>query len=162
MLFRIHGYFLFFQGEFHGDFHPGNIFFDGENFLFIDNANVEKVPVAFSRGLLDFMVCLGKKDYTNAARAIEALSVKTLPSPEKFRRKFDELYAEFGQRRIGEQSLTTQMMKTIRMAVEEGLQFPEGSFPVIKSLMYLDGMALACAPDKFLLDDVAQYAADFR
>jgi ubiquinone biosynthesis protein len=54
------------------------------------------------------------------------------------------------------------MMKTIRMAVEEGLQFPEGSFPVIKSLMYLDGMALACAPDKFLLDDVAQYAADFR
>jgi ubiquinone biosynthesis protein len=88
--------------------------------------------------------------------------VKTLPSPEKFRRKFDELYAEFGQRRIGEQSLTTQMMKTIRMAVEEGLQFPEGSFPVIKSLMYLDGMALACAPDKFLLDDVAQYAADFR
>jgi ubiquinone biosynthesis protein len=162
MLFRIHGYFLFFQGEFHGDFHPGNIFFDGENFLFIDNANVEKVPVVFSRGLLDFMVCLGKKDCTNAARAIEALSVKTLPSPEKFRHKFDELYAEFGQRPIGEQSLTTQMMKTIRMAVEEGLQFPEGSFPVIKSLMYLDGMALACAPDKFLLDDVAQYAADFR
>lgn len=162
MLFRIHGYFLFFQGEFHGDFHPGNIFFNGQYFHFIDNANVEKVPVAFSRGLLDFMVCLGKKDYANAASAIEALSVKTLPDPEKFRHKFQELYAAFGQRPIGEQSLTTQMMKTIRMAVEEGLQFPEGAFPVIKSLMYLDGMALACAPEKFLLDDVADYAADFR
>jgi ubiquinone biosynthesis protein len=55
-----------------------------------------------------------------------------------------------------------QMMNTIRMAVEEGLQFPEGAFPIIKSLMYLDGMAISCAPDKFLLEDVATYAKDFR
>jgi ubiquinone biosynthesis protein len=62
---------------------------------------------------------------------------------------------------VGEESLTMQMMNTIRMAVEEGLQFPEGAFPIIKSLMYLDGMAIACAPEKFLLEDVATYAKDF-
>jgi hypothetical protein len=28
--------------------------------------------------------------------------------------------------------------------------------------MYLDGMAISCAPDKFLLEDVATYAKDFR
>jgi ubiquinone biosynthesis protein len=162
LLFRIHGYFLFYQGKFHGDFHPGNVFYDGQKFWFIDNANVETVPTEFSRGLLDFMVALGEKRYDDAARAIEALSVKPLPKPEAFRRKFAELYAGFGNKPVGEESLTMQMMNTIRMAVEEGLQFPEGAFPIIKSLMYLDGMAISCAPDKFLLEDVATYAKDFR
>jgi ubiquinone biosynthesis protein len=138
------------------------VFYDGQKFWFIDNANVETVPTEFSRGLLDFMVALGEKRYDDAARAIEALSVKPLPKPEVFRRKFAELYAGFGNKPVGEESLTMQMMNTIRMAVEEGLQFPEGAFPIIKSLMYLDGMAISCAPDKFLLEDVATYAKDFR
>lgn len=49
-----------------------------------------------------------------------------------------------------------QMMKTIRMAVEEGLQFPEAPFPVLKSLMYLDRMTLACAPEPVLFGDIAE------
>jgi ubiquinone biosynthesis protein len=161
LLFRIHGYYLFFQGKFHGDFHPGNVFYDGEKFWFIDNANVETVPQEFSRGLLRFMVALGEKRYDDAARAIESLGVKPLQNPAGFRDAFAQLYANFGNKPVGEESLTMQMMQTIRMAVEKGLQFPEGAFPIIKSLMYLDGMAISCAPDKFLLEDVAKYAADF-
>ena len=162
LLFRIHGYYLFFQGKFHGDFHPGNVFFDGDKFWFIDNANVESVPPAFSRGLLRFMVALGEKRYSDAALAIEALGVEPLPNPTEFRQAFARLYEGFGNKPVGEESLTMQMMQTIRMAVEKGLRFPEGAFPIIKSLMYLDGMAISCAPDKFLLEDVAAYAGDFE
>ena len=54
------------------------------------------------------------------------------------------------------------MMKTIRMAVESGMEFPKGVFPVIKCLMYLDGMALRCAPEKLLLDDAVTFSGDFR
>ena len=162
LLFRIHGYYLFFEGKFHGDFHPGNVFYDGEKFWFIDNANVETVPREFSRGLLSFMVALGEKRYNDAALAIEALGVKPLDNPQEFRQAFAKLYENFGHKPVGEESLTTQMMQTIRMAVEKGLQFPEGAFPIIKSLMYLDGMAISCAPDRFLLEDVATYASDFQ
>ncbi|BCX49397.1 hypothetical protein HAHE_33050 [Haloferula helveola] len=161
-LFRIHGYYLFHLGEFHGDFHPGNIHFAGGSFWFIDNANVEKVDRAFSGGLLAFMEDLGKGDYRKAAESIAALAIEPLEDPAEFERKFAELYRDFGGRPIGEQSLTLQMMRTIRMAVECGMEFPKGAFPVIKSLMYLDGMALACAPEKQLLDDVAKFAGDFR
>jgi ubiquinone biosynthesis protein len=161
LLFRIHGYFLFHRGRFHGDFHPGNLHYDGTDFWFIDNANVESADTRFTRGLLRFMVCLGTGDHLAAAVAIESLAVAPLPDPGPFRKRFAHLYAGFGGRPIGEQSLTTQMMRTIRMAVESGLEFPDGAFPVIKSLMYLDGMALACAPDKALLDDVAAFAGDF-
>lgn len=161
-LFRIHGYFLFHRGEFHGDFHPGNIHHDGERFWFIDNANVEKVDRAFSRGLLRFMEDLGRGDFRQAARSIEALAVEPLADAEVFERCFARLYRDFGGRPIGEQSLTRQMMRTVRMAVESGMEFPNGAFPVIKSLMYLDGMALSCAPEKVLLDDVVEFAGDFR
>jgi ubiquinone biosynthesis protein len=162
LLFRIHGYFLFHRGRFHGDFHPGNLHHDGTDFWFIDNANVERVDVRFSRGLLAFMCRLGEGDAAGAARAIEALALSPLADPGPFRKRFADLYAGFGGRPVGEQSLTTQMMRTIRMAVESGLEFPRGAFPVIKSLMYLDGMALACAPDQVLLDDVVKFAGDFE
>lgn len=162
LLFRIHGYFLFYRGRFHGDFHPGNLHHDGTDFWFIDNANVERVDVRFSRGLLAFMCRLGEGDAAGAARAIEALALSPLPDPGPFRKRFADLYAAFGGRPVGKQSLTRQMMRTVRMAVESGLEFPPGAFPVIKSLMYLDGMALSCAPEKVLLDDVVKFAGDFE
>jgi ubiquinone biosynthesis protein len=160
-LFRLHGYFLFHLGEFHGDFHPGNIHHDGERFWFIDNANVEKVDRRFSQGLLSFMVHLGQGDHRAAASALQSLALEPLRDPSEFERRFAGLYRDFGGRPIGEQSLTRQMMRTIRMAVECGMTFPKGAFPVIKSLMYLDGMALECAPERVLLDDVARFAGDF-
>jgi|GEM_PF-5104111 len=88
--------------------------------------------------------------------------VEPLADAEVFERCFARLYRDFGGRPIGEQSLTRQMMRTVRMAVESGMEFPNGAFPVIKSLMYLDGMALSCAPEKVLLDDVVEFAGDFR
>ena len=161
MLFRIHGYFLFFRGEFHGDFHPGNLFHDGERFWFIDNANVERVDPRFSRGLLAFLCRLGADDAAGAARELEALSLSPLPDPEVFRKRLADLHRGFNDLPVGAQSLTTRMMRTIRLAVESGLEFPPGAFPVIKSLMYLDGMALSCAPEKPLLKDVMKFAGDF-
>jgi ubiquinone biosynthesis protein len=161
LLFRIHGYFLFHRGEFHGDLHPGNLLHDGERFWFVDNANVERVDRRFTRGLLNFLRRLGEGDADAAARALEALSERPLPDPGVFRKRFAVLYGGFGGRPVGEQSLTTQMMRTVRMAVESGLEFPPGAFPVIKSLMYLDGMALACAPEMRLLEDVVKFADDF-
>lgn len=161
-LFRIHGYYLFHLGEFHGDFHPGNIHHDGDKFWFIDNANVEKVDREFTSGLLRFMEHLGRQNNEEAAEAIASLALEPLPNPEVFKTGFNLLYNEFGGRPIGEQSLTNQMMKTVRLAVESGMEFPHGAFPVIKSLMYLDGMALSCSPDKVLLDDVVEFADDFR
>lgn len=160
LLFRLHGWFLFFRGSFHGDLHPGNLMFRDGRFWWIDNANVEEVSTGFGRGLLEFMVCLGREDYRRAGEAIARLSVVPLPDHDLFIKRFEGIYADFGGRPIGEQSLTTQMMRTVRMAVESGLEFPAGAFPVIKSLMYLDGIAVQCAPEKTLLDDVARFASE--
>ena len=40
------------------------------------------------------------------------------------------------------------------MAVNHGFEFERGMYPIIKSFMYLDGMALRCRPDTDLMKDI--------
>jgi ubiquinone biosynthesis protein len=162
-LFRIHGFFLFAQGEFHGDLHPGNVIWRDGHFWFLDNANVETVPGPFARGLLSMLVFLGQCNYKAAASQLTELSI--VPMEARPRRSFisgfNALYRDFSRRSVAERSLTRQMMETVKLAVRHGIRFPAGAFPLIKSLMYLDGMVLRCNPGAVLLRDVARFADDF-
>ena len=163
-LFRIHGYFLFARGEFHGDIHPGNIIWREDGIWFLDNANIERIAPEFSLGILEMLLALAGDDFEGAARQLESLSTRPLPEDARHRleQNFVRLYSGFGGKTVSEVSLTNQMMQTVRMAVEAGMTFPKGAFPLIKSLMYLDGMVVESAPDAILLRDVARFADDFR
>ena len=162
-LFRIHGYYLFVRGEFHGDLHPGNVIWHNGRFWFLDNANIETVPPAFGRGIFDMLVLLGQGDLARAADHLAAMSLKPLAARPlaEFRREFTALYQDFAGRTVADASLTQQMMRTVKLAVHSGVTFPRGAFPFIKSLMYLDGMVLRAAPHARLLRDVARFAGDF-
>lgn len=162
-LFRIHGYYLFVRGEFHGDLHPGNVIWHEGQFWFLDNANIEKVPPEFGRGIFRMLVLLGGGDLRRAADELAALSMNPLPAARlaEFHSKFAALYRDFAGKTVSETSLTNQMMETVKMAVHCGITFPRGAFPFIKSLMYLDGMVLRAAPQARLLRDVARFADDF-
>lgn len=163
-LFRIHGYYLFVRGEFHGDLHPGNVILHEGRFWFLDNANIETVPRDFAAGLFRMMVLLGQGDLARAADALAGVSLQSLSASRHaaFRSSFISLYQDFTNRPTGEISLTRQMMHTIRMAVNCGMTFPRGAFPLIKSLMYLDGMVIKAAPQAKLLRDVAKFEGDFE
>ena len=162
-LFRIQGFFLFVQGEFHGDLHPGNVIWRDNRFWFLDNANVETVPQTFARGLLQMLVCLGQEDIEAAGNQLAELSTTPLPNSarKEFIAGFNQLYRGFCGQTVAEKSLTRQMMETVNLAVRHGIEFPLGAFPLIKSLMYLDGMVLRCNPRAVLLRDVAKFADDF-
>jgi len=40
--------------------------------------------------------------------------------------------------------------------------FERGMFPIIKSLMYLDGMVLSCKPDAVLMKDMRAFIDETR
>ena len=61
-----------------------------------------------------------------------------------------------------EASLTKKMMETIKLAVNSGMSFDEGMFPIIRSLMYMDGMVLKCNPDALLLKDMRPFIDGFK
>jgi ubiquinone biosynthesis protein len=72
------------------------------------------------------------------------------------------LYADFKNTTVAQVSLTKKMMQTIRLGVLSGMQFEEGMFDIIKSLMYLDGMVLRVNPQAVLLKDMRRFIDDFR
>jgi ubiquinone biosynthesis protein len=163
-LFRIHGFYLFLIGQFHGDLHPANIFLSEGKIVFLDNSNIEKVPPKFGHGILRLLKHLSHGEYDDVAQTLRDISLQPISDErfEKFREKINKLYKNFDQKTVSEISLTQKMMETVKTSIYAGMEFENGMFGVIKSLMYLDGMVIKCNPDAILLNDVKRFMGDFE
>ncbi len=162
--FHIHGFYMFVVGTFHGDIHPGNIMYDGKHFYFLDTGYIGSVTDKIRLNLLKFFEYLSDYDYPQCAYYLHAMSKQQL-SAEKYKvftKKFIELYSDFKDKTVSEISLTKKMMQTIKLGVLSGMEFEEGIFDIIKSLMYMDGMVLACNPQAILLKDMKKFVAEFQ
>ena len=165
-LFRIHGAYLFGIGTFHGDLHPGNCIIDDDGmFVFIDNGAICHAPPHVSSALFRFFEHLSNSNLNGAFEALLGLSEDTLDEKKKeeYMAKMYDIYHDFEMRSVGEQSLTQIMMKTVRCAVEDaGAVFGEEAFPIIRALMYLDGLVIRTHPDVKLIRSMSPYLEEFR
>ena len=163
-LFRIHGAFMFGLGVFHGDLHPGNAMMDKDkNFIFIDTGAICEAPNHVRKALFGFFYYLAKGELKNAFDAMLTMADVT-PSGdtlETYYNSMNELYDGFVGTSVSEVSLTEQMMKTVRAAVLAGCSFGEDAFPIIRSLMYMDGMVLKGHPDVDLISSMGPYLDEF-
>ncbi len=146
-LFRIHGAFMFGVGTFHGDLHPGHCILDKQgNFVFIDNGAICEAPRKVSNSLFNFFYHLSSNDKDLAFESLISLAERRPRSVkvEEFKKDMHEIYRDFENLSVGQQSLTEVMMKTVRSAVENaGADYGEEGFPIIRSLMYMDGLVLS-------------------
>lgn len=156
-LFRIHGFFIFYHGEFHGDLHPGNIILSNdEKLYFIDTGAISISSGIIRSHLLMMFSYLTNYDYERAALTLHNMSLVTLSDKKLnvFQREFCKLYKDFKDKKICDLSLTKQMMESIKLAIHCGMSFDQSMFPIIKSLSYLDGMVLRCHPQANLMKDM--------
>ena len=158
-LFRIHGFYMFGEGIFHGDLHPGNVMLNGDTFYFVDCGAIGRVSDKMRRGLFQFMKSLSFYDFPACATALHSMSDRRLTDKryQIFLAKFLDLYKDFPGKTVAQVSLTEQMMHTIKLGVHHGMIFEKGMFPIIKSLMYMDGMVLQCNPDAILMEDMREF-----
>lgn len=155
-LFRLHGFFMFGIGRFHGDLHPGNLIVHDEKYYFVDCGALGSVSENLRVGLFNFMKHLSYNDFDRCAEALHQMSETRLTKEkfEKYRIKMNKLYEDFPGKTVSQVSLTRQMMETIKLGVHHGMDFEKGIFPIIKSLMYLDGMVIRCNPDAIMMEDM--------
>ena len=73
-----------------------------------------------------------------------------------------ELYDGFVGTSVSEVSLTQQMMKTVKAAVLAGCSFGDEAFPIIRALMYLDGLVIRTHPEVLLIKSMGPYLDEFR
>ncbi len=161
-LFRIHGYFMFCIGTFHGDLHPGNVILADGKICFVDTGYIGYVGDKIRRGLFDFFSALSVFDYARSAAGLNRMSEEELSGTAyaDFEKKFLELYADFTGTTVAQMSLTKKMMQTIKLGVLCGMRFEKGIFAIIRSLMYMDGMVLRCQPDAVLMRDLRPFIAE--
>ena len=165
-LFRIHGAFLFGMGTFHGDLHPGNCLINAQGqFVFIDNGAICHAPRKVNLALFNFFDHLAKGERQSAFESLMSMSDAEL-KPDSIKQYMDEMtkiYADFESKSVGEQSLTQIMMKTVRAAVELAkANFGEEGFPIIRALMYMDGLVIRSHPEVKLIESMGPYLEEFR
>jgi ubiquinone biosynthesis protein len=164
-LFHIHGFFVFCIGTFHGDIHPGNIIRmpDGK-FAFIDTGAISRVGDTMRCGLFNFFDALSAYEYDACAKALNSMADHGIEGAAygRFREKFLVLYKDFTNATVSQVSLTKRMMETIKLGVNSGMVFERGMYPIIKSLMYLDGMVLRCNPQAVLVRDMRKFIDEFK
>ena len=165
-LFRIHGAFMFGVGTFHGDLHPGNCILDKQgNFVFIDNGAICEAPRKVSNSLFNFFYHLSSNDKDLAFESLISLAERRPRSVkvEEFKKDMHEIYKDFENLSVGQQSLTEVMMKTVRSAVENaGADYGEEGFPIIRSLMYMDGLVIRTYPEVKLISEMTGPLNEFK
>ena len=163
-LFRIQGYYMFCEGVFHGDLHPGNIILSGDQLCFIDTGFIAEVGRKMRLGLFNFFDALSHNHYEKCAQALNSMSEVEIKGTrlKEFTKSFQNLYHDFTEATVAKVSLTQKMMETIKLGIHAGMSFERGIFSVIRSLMYLDGMVLRCNPEAVLLEDMRKYIGEFK
>jgi ubiquinone biosynthesis protein len=163
-LFRIHGFYMFAVGTFHGDIHPGNVILKGGRLYFVDTGALSHAGERIRRGLFAFFEALTESDYPACARALNRMAERGIEGAAwaAFERDFLTLYRDFTGSTVRQVSLTRRMMETIKLGVRAGMEFEPGMYPIIKSLMYLDGMVLKCRPDAVLMRDMRPMIGAFK
>ena len=163
-LFHIHGFYIFKIGIFHGDIHPGNIFYRNDGKIdFVDTGAISSVKDNLRDGLYNFFKALAYYDFKNCAFYLNEMSEVKLQGEKYnvFLKNMLNLYSDFEDATVSQVSLTKRMMETIKMGVLHGMHFEEGMFGIIKSLMYLDGMVLKVNPNAILVKDMRAFIKEF-
>lgn len=163
-IFHIHGFYIFLIGTFHGDLHPGNMILKDNNFYFIDTGAISEVGKKIQTGLFEFMTHLAYYDFNQCAEALNHMAEKEIHGKaySAYHKKLLALYEDFEGKSVSEISLTRKMMETIKLGVNSGMVFEKGMFPIIKSMMYLDGMVLKGAPDTILMEEMRRFIKEFQ
>ena len=155
---------MFGMGVFHGDLHPGNAMMDEDgNFTFIDTGAICEAPDHVRKALFGFFYFLAKGELKNAYDAMLTMA-DVEPTGKTLQTYYDsmnELYDGFVGTSVSEVSLTQQMMKTVKAAVLAGCSFGDEAFPIIRSLMYMDGMVLKGYPEVDLISSMGPYLDEF-
>lgn len=115
-------------------------------------------------GLFRFMESLSYYEFQQCAYWLNQMSLVQIEGNrfKDFEEKMIKLYADFENATVSQVSLTKRMMETIKLGVHAGMSFEQGMFPIIKSLMYLDGMVLRCNPQAILMRDMRRFIDEFN
>ena len=138
------------DGRFHADPHPGNIFLtDDGRVALIDLGMVGRIPDDMRSDLLRLVVAVGEGRGGEAAQVALDIGqvVDELYDPSEYRRRVEDIVQRYHGARVEEIEVGSIVMEIAHIAGSAGVRVPSELTMLGKTLLNLDAVGRALAPD---------------
>ncbi|MDX1624475.1 MAG: AarF/UbiB family protein [Gemmatimonadota bacterium] len=138
------------NGRFHADPHPGNVFVTGDGRVaLIDLGQVARIGPRIQQRLLRLLIAVSEGRGEDAADVACELGEVRDPDFDSraYRRRIVELVDRVQSATVGELEVGRVVMEISRIATEHGIRVPQELAMLGKTLLHLDSVGRALAPE---------------
>lgn len=155
---RIQLFFILKIGTFHNNLHLGNIILGSDGFIYFQDCNVlSSVSDDTKSNLFKLLSAVSKYDYSKISTILNNMSDIKLEA-EKMNSVSVEVNNIFKNSKgsyLQKDSITKNIMRSFKSGMNNGMVFNNEIYPVIKSLIYLENMALKVKPKTYFAEDLS-------
>ncbi|MDP8213778.1 MAG: AarF/ABC1/UbiB kinase family protein [Candidatus Euphemobacter frigidus] len=140
---------IFVYGFFHGDPHPGNIFFLPENIIcYVDFGMMGRINRQEREDFADLLMATVQRDYKKSVEAVLKLTdYDTEPDREKLERDMADLADQYLYSSLKELSLGKLMQKLLKFMATHRLTIKADFFLMMKALSQVESIGVALDPN---------------
>ncbi|HET6617423.1 MAG TPA: AarF/UbiB family protein [Gemmatimonadota bacterium] len=138
------------DGRFHADPHPGNVFLtDDRRIALIDLGMIGRIPDDMRSNLLRLVVAVGEGKGGEVAKVALDMGevVDAQHDPASFHRHVEDLVQRYQGARVEEIEVGSVVMEIARIAGGDGVRVPRELTMLGKTLLNLDAVGRALAPE---------------
>lgn len=156
---RIQLFFILKIGTFHNNLHMGNIILGSDGFIYFQDCNVLSSINDDTRiNLFKILSSISKYDYSEIPNILNNMS-KVKIQPEKMNILSIEINNIFKNSKgnyLQKDSMSKNIMRSFKAGIKYGMTFSNEIYPVIKSFIYLENMALKVKPKTYFAEDISR------
>lgn len=156
---RIQLFFILKIGTFHSNLHLGNIILGSDGFIYFQDCNVlSSVNDETKENLFKLLSVISKYDYSEIPNILNNMSDVKIEAEKmnlvsvEINNIFKNLKGSFLQK----DSIVKNIMYSFKSGIKNGMVFSNDIYPVIKSLIYLENMALKVKPKTYFAEDISK------
>ncbi|WP_462335491.1 AarF/UbiB family protein [Fusobacterium varium] len=156
---RIQLFFILKIGTFHSNLHLGNIILGSDGFIYFQDCNVlSSVNDETKENLFKLLSVISKYDYSEIPNILNNMSDVKIEA-EKMNLVSVEINNIFKNSKgsfLQKDSIVKNIMYSFKSGIKNGMVFSNEIYPVIKSLIYLENMALKVKPKTYFAEDISK------
>lgn len=156
---RIQLFFILKIGTFHSNLHLGNIILGSDGFIYFQDCNVlSSVNDETKENLFKLLSVISKYDYSEIPNILNNMSDVKIET-EKMNLVSVEINNIFKNSKgsfLQKDSIVKNIMYSFKSGIKNGMVFSNEIYPVIKSLIYLENMALKVKPKTYFAEDISK------
>ena len=156
---RIQLFFILKIGTFHNNLHMGNIILGSDGYIYFQDCNVlSSVKDETRTNLFKLLSAISKYNYSEIPNILNNMAEIKI-NPEKMNILTVEINNIFKNSKgsyLQKDSMSKNIMRSFKTGMKYGMVFNNEIYPVVKSFIYLENMALKVKPKTYFAEDISK------